>query len=105
MACMVVFIRNPVCRLPRPEDGNNVRSRRPRFDGTCDPPTPKLSETNDHFVPTSTNFGKAGCFGGKVRAVVLKTDLPLRRKNLSVFEVLRSRSSVAPVRRAVQQIP
>ena len=37
----------------------------------------------------------ARCFGGKARVVVLKTDLPLRRKNLSVVEVLQSRFSVA----------
>ena len=59
-------------------DGRTLRSRteqRPRFDGTCDPPTPKLRETDGHFVPTPTDLEKAECSSGKARVIVLKTGL------------------------------
>jgi len=60
---------------PRQEEGSAFRTRveqGPRFDGTCDPVTPKSRETNRHIVPTPADLEKGKSSGSETSAVVLQ---------------------------------
>ena len=62
-------------RPPRQEEWSTFRTRveqGPRFDGTCDPVTPKSRETDRHFVPMPADLEEGESSGGETTVVVLQ---------------------------------
>ena len=55
---------------PRQGEGAIFRTRveqRPRFDGACDPQTPKARKTDGHLVPTLAGFAEVERSASEIR--------------------------------------